>query len=85
MELLVYSTPWCRDCHEAKRWLTRHNIQFKEINIDETPSAADEIVKRTGKRAVPQFVLDGKWVQPYEPGEGFKYQEMSELFNVSQQ
>jgi mycoredoxin len=41
-------------------------------------------VKNTGKRAIPQFVLDGKWIQPYTPGEGFLYDEMETLFGITQ-
>jgi mycoredoxin len=85
MELIVYSSPWCRDCHEAKRWLSRHNISYREINIDEVPGAAEEVLQRTGKRAIPQFVLDGKWIQPYTPGKGFKYEEMAGVFGVTDQ
>jgi len=83
MELIVYSAPWCRDCHAAKRWLTQNNIAYQEINIEETPGAAEEVIRRTGKRAIPQFVLNGKWIQPYVPGQGFKYHEMAELFGVA--
>ena len=83
MELIVYSASWCRDCREAKRFLTRHNIPFTEIDIEETPGAADEVLANVGKRAIPQFVLDGKWIQPYRPGRGFLHAEMSELFGVS--
>jgi mycoredoxin len=82
MELIVYSAPWCRDCHEAKKFLAKHNIVYKEINIEEDPGAASEVIAQTGKRAVPQFVIDGKWVQPYTPGEGFLYEEMSELLGI---
>jgi len=84
MKLTIYSAPWCRDCHIAKRWLAQNNIAFEEINIDETPEAAQEIVRRTGKRAIPQFVVNGEWIQPYVPGRGFKYQEMAQLFGVEQ-
>ena len=83
MDLTVYSASWCRDCREAKRFLTNHNIPFKEIDIENTPGAADLVIANTGKRAIPQFVLDGKWVQPYTPGRGFLYEEMSTLFGVS--
>ena len=83
MELIVYSAPWCGDCREAKRWLSRHNIQYKEINIEEVPGAAEEVVRKTGKRAIPQFILNGEWVQPYTPGLGFKYDEMAELFGLN--
>jgi glutaredoxin len=82
MDLLVYSSTWCPDCRIAKRFLEKHSIPFREVNIDTTPEAADEVVRHTGKRAIPQFVLNGKWIQPYRPGEGFLYEEMSELLGV---
>jgi mycoredoxin len=83
MELLVYSASWCRDCRTAKRFLDDRAIPYKEINIDTTPGAADELFANVGKHAVPQFVLDGKWIQPYRPGQGFLYEEMSTLFGVT--
>ena len=82
MELIVYSSNWCPDCRIAKRFLAKHNIQYKEIDIEETPGAAQEILARTGKRSIPQFVIDGIWVQPYRDGEGFLYDEMSKLLGV---
>ncbi len=84
MELLVYTADWCRDCREAKRFLNKHAIAFKEIDIERTPGAADEVIAHTGKRAIPQFVLDGRWVQPYKPGQGFLYDEMSVLLGVEE-
>ena len=83
MELLVYSASWCRDCRTAKQFLQQHSIPYKEIDIEETPGAADEVIANVGKRAIPQFVLDGKWIQPYRPGQGFLFDEMSALFGVA--
>jgi glutaredoxin len=82
MDVTVYSAPWCPDCREAKRFLTKNNIPYKEVDIEATPGAADEVVKRTGKRAIPQFVIDGEWVQPYRPGKGFLYAEMAKRLGV---
>ena len=82
MELLVYSSAWCPDCRTAKRFLEKHGIPYTEINIQTTPEAADEVIRKTGKRAIPQFVIDGTWVQPYRPGKGFLYEEMSKLLGV---
>ncbi|QNI38119.1 glutaredoxin family protein [Edaphobacter albus] len=82
MELIVYTAAWCRDCREAKRFLNTHNISYKEIDIEATPGAADLVLANVGKRAIPQFVLDGKWIQPYRPGYGFLHDEMEELFGV---
>ena len=82
MDLTVYTAFWCRDCREAKNFLKKHNIPFREIDIESTPGAADEVVRNVGKRAIPQFVIDGRWIQPYRPGQGFLYKEMSELLGV---
>jgi glutaredoxin len=82
MEVTVYTAFWCRDCREAKRFLDENDIAYKEIDIENTPGAADEVMRRTGKRAIPQFVIDGKWVQPYRSGEGFLYDEMKELLGI---
>jgi mycoredoxin len=82
MELTVYSSALCPDCREAKRFLAKYNIPYKDIDVETTPGAIDEIVKRTGKRAIPQFVIDGEWVQPYHPREGFLYEEMSKRLGI---
>ena len=84
MPLTVYCAPWCGDCRVAKRWLDKHNIAYTEIDIETTPGAAEEVIQHTGKRAIPQFVIDGEWVQPYGPGLGFKYAEMAKRFGVQE-
>ena len=82
VQLTLYSAFWCPDCREAKRFLAKHNIVYQEIDIETTPGAADEVIQRTGKRAIPQFVIDGEWVQPYRPGEGFLCQEMAKRLGI---
>jgi len=84
MDLTLYSASWCRDCREAKRFLAKHSIPYNEIDIESTPGAADAVIANVGKRAIPQFVIDGKWVQPYRPGQGFLHEEMAELLGVSE-
>jgi mycoredoxin len=82
MELILYSAWWCPDCRVAKVFLKKHNIAYTEIDIETTPGAEQEVIRHTGKRAIPQFVIDGRWVQPYRPGEGFLYEEMSQLLGL---
>jgi mycoredoxin len=84
MDLKVYTTTWCRDCRQAKKFLDEHQIPYTEIDIEHTPGAAEELMENVGKHAVPHFVLDGKWIQPYRPGQGFLYTEMSALLGVSE-
>jgi mycoredoxin len=84
MQITVYTAAWCPDCREAKRFLDLHKVPYTEINIETTPGAAEEVVRRTGRRAIPQFVIDGEWVQPYAPGEGFLYEEMAKQLGIEE-
>ncbi|WP_344742782.1 glutaredoxin family protein [Streptosporangium vulgare] len=35
--LTVYSAPWCGHCHRLKAALTRAEIPFVEVDVDQTP------------------------------------------------
>jgi glutaredoxin len=83
MQVLLYTAAWCRDCREAKRFLDQHRIPYTEVDVENTPGAIEDVLQNVGKRAIPQYVIDGKWVQPYRPGRGFLHAEMSELFGVT--
>ena len=82
MNVQVYSTEWCRDCRAAKQFLDEHGIDYTVIDIDADPAAAVEVMSRTGKRAVPQLVIDGEWFQPYAPGRGLLYDELFERLHI---
>jgi len=40
------------------------------------------LVRRVGKRAVPQLVIDGEWFQPYVPGRGLLVDELQEKLGI---
>lgn len=82
MQIVLYSASWCRDCREAKRFLDKHKLPYTEIDIENTPGAVAELIRNVGKRAIPQLVIDGEWVQPYRPGCGFLYEEMIERLGL---
>jgi len=42
MKLLLYSAFWCPDCRVAKRFLQERRVAFTEIDIENTPGAAEE-------------------------------------------
>ncbi len=57
--ITVYSKNNCPYCTQAKNLLKLKGVEFKEINIEESPGARDFIVSE-GHRAVPQIYQDGK-------------------------
>lgn len=81
-ELTVYVEKGCPDCKEALAFLHEFKIPYSSIDIHQKPQAAELVLQTVGKKAVPQFVLDGKWLQPYIPKKGFKREEMIQLFEL---
>lgn len=61
MDITMYSTPWCGDCHRAKRLLQRYDIPYREVNIEEDEDAATFVMEMNeGKRRVPTFDIGGR-------------------------
>ena len=69
-EIIMYSTRWCCDCRRAKNFMRERGVQFREVNIDQTPGA-EEIVLRAndGKRKVPTIEVEGRFfsMSPFDP------------------
>jgi glutaredoxin len=84
MKVQIYATPWCRDCRAARQFLDSHGIEYTEINVDADRAASDEVLRRVGKRAVPQLVIDGEWFQPYKPGQGLLLDELHRRLGIPQ-
>lgn len=66
----IYTTTWCPDCRRTKQFLAARRIPFEEINIEETPGAADYVIAANqGKRRVPTLEVNGRTFDcsPYDP------------------
>lgn len=42
--LTFYCYPKCGTCRAAKKWLDKHNISYKEINLFDNPPSREELV-----------------------------------------
>lgn len=59
--IVMYTTEWCGDCRNAKRYLKELGVNFDEINIEENEPAAEFVIRANGgKRKVPTFEVDGR-------------------------
>jgi mycoredoxin len=59
----MYTTSWCGDCRMAKMFLAEKGISYQEIDIEDTPGAAEIVMKANdGKRKVPTLDIDGRFV-----------------------
>ncbi len=56
--ITVYGTTWCPDCKRAKKFFGEHRIQYKNVDIDESPEgiAFVEGINK-GMRIIPTIIF----------------------------
>lgn len=60
-KVTIYTKEGCPYCAAAKQHYAEQGIDFKEIDIYESPAVKEEVLRLTGgKRIVPVIVEDGK-------------------------
>jgi len=55
--ITIYAAGWCPYCQRAKNLLVQKNLRFIEINVEDDPKFRDEMVKRSGRRSIPQIFI----------------------------
>jgi arsenate reductase-like glutaredoxin family protein len=59
-DLVIYCTPWCPDCKQARAWLKEHGIPYKEIDISKDRVSAKRVQAWCdGHETTPTFDYKG--------------------------
>ena len=59
-DVVVYLAGWCPYCQRARELLSKKDIQFREIDVDDDPKLREEMIARSGRRTVPQVFIGEK-------------------------
>ena len=65
-EILIYVTEACPYCVMAKRLLDEKKAKYITIRIDTDESKRDEMILRTGRRSVPQIIINNQSIGGYD-------------------
>lgn len=76
MKVIIYSTHTCPYCNMAKEFFKKHNIDFKEIYVDESPEKAKEMIEKSGQTGVPQIKINGEIII------GFDEEKIKKLLKI---
>lgn len=63
VDIVIYTTPACPYCVQAKQLLTRKGAVYREIDVSRDPELRTEVMQRSGRRTVPQI-----WIGEYHVG-----------------
>lgn len=57
-KIRVYGTKWCGHSRVAKRYLSRHEVEYEYIDINEDKEAAEYVMSvNNGNRSVPTLLF----------------------------
>ena len=59
-KIVIYTTSNCSYCSNAKKLLEQKGLKYTEIAIDTDSAKRYEMIKLSGKRSVPQIVINDK-------------------------
>jgi glutaredoxin 3 len=62
----MYTTPSCPYCLRAKRLLKERGLAYEEIDVATDDALRLEVMKRSGRRTVPQIFIDGRSIGGYD-------------------
>jgi mycoredoxin len=69
-EIILYTTTRCGDCRRAKQFLLERGVEFREVNVEESPEAEELVLRvNNGRRRVPTIGVDGRYFacSPFDP------------------
>ena len=62
----MYSKSWCPYCRMAKRLLAAKGQEWDEIDVEEQPERAREMVERSGRTTVPQIWIGSRHIGGFD-------------------
>lgn len=76
MKVLIYSTPTCPYCIQAKDFFKENKIEFEDYNVAENHDKAKEMVEKSGQMGVPVIEINGEIIVGFNQG---KIKELLEI------
>jgi glutaredoxin len=65
-ECVMYCRSWCGDCHRAIEWLDAAGIEYRLVDIELVPGAADRVRELAGKIVTPTFEVGDEVVVSFD-------------------
>ena len=65
MQIKIFTKGYCSFCYAAKNLLAKRGLEFEEISLSGNSSAEQEMQELTGRRTVPQILINNKPIGGY--------------------
>lgn len=75
-KVIVFSTPTCSFCTQAKRYFREKNIKFRNVDVSRDQRAAMDMQRRTGQTGVPVIMINNR------PVIGFDKPKINQMLGI---
>ncbi|MFB6285170.1 MAG: glutaredoxin family protein [Candidatus Bipolaricaulia bacterium] len=65
-QVTIYTSPSCTHCHSAKRYLSEHGVDYREVDISRDLQSAQRLIDKTGQTGVPVIEVDGTMIVGFD-------------------
>jgi glutaredoxin 3 len=67
-KVLIYSTPTCPYCKQAKDFFKLNNVKYTEVDVANDEKKAEEMIEKSGQMGVPVIDIDGQIIVGFDKG-----------------
>lgn len=76
--VILFSTPSCSFCNQAKRYFREKRIRFKDVDVSRDQAALKDMMRRTGgNKGVPVILINNR------PIIGFDRAKIDKMLNIN--
>lgn len=67
-KVIIYSTPTCTFCHQAKQFFDENNIEYTDYNVSEDQEKRAEMIEKSGQMGVPVIFIGDEMIVGFDQG-----------------
>ncbi|OGY41097.1 MAG: NrdH-redoxin [Candidatus Buchananbacteria bacterium RBG_13_36_9] len=64
-KIIIYTTPTCPYCHQAKEYLDSKKIKYTNLDASD-PKNAQKMIDKSGQMGVPVLDIEGKIIVGFD-------------------
>ncbi|PIP73574.1 MAG: NrdH-redoxin [Candidatus Lloydbacteria bacterium CG22_combo_CG10-13_8_21_14_all_47_15] len=75
-QVIIYSSPTCHFCNQAKAFFKEHNIAYTDFNVVLDPAKRQEMIEKSGQMGTPVIFVGDEMIV------GFNESKLKELLSI---
>ena len=66
MKIKIYTTKTCPHCIALKKYFKEKGVEFKNLDVEDSDKAKEEMIEKSGQMGVPVIDINGKIIVGFD-------------------